>query len=147
MDEGQRVVRARAVIDAPAAEIFEQIADPSRQPVWDGNDNLSHAEAGQRVRQVGDVFVMMLTNGGRRLNHVVEFEEGKRIAWRPSEPGQAPPGHLWRWELHPIDVGITEVIHTYDWAELRDENRLQRAQATTVDRLQASIAKLAALVG
>ena len=145
MDQGQRVVQARAVIDASAAEIFEQIADPSHQPAWDGNDNLSQAEVGQRVRRVGDVFVMITTKGNERHNHVVEFEEGQRIAWRPSEPGKEPPGHLWRWELRPLDAERTEVTHTYDWTELHDERRLPRARATTADRLQESIGRLAAV--
>lgn len=35
---------------ADAATIFELIADPSRQPEWDGMDNLVAAAAGQRVR-------------------------------------------------------------------------------------------------
>jgi uncharacterized protein YndB with AHSA1/START domain len=145
VNEEQRVVQARAVIAAPAAEIFEQIADPSLQPEWDGNDNLSRAEAGQRVRQAGDVFVMITTKGNERHNHVVEFEEGRRIAWLPSEPGQEPPGHLWRWELSPLGPDSTEVIHTYDWTRLTDEKRLPRARATTVDRLQASIDRLASV--
>ena len=78
--------------------------------------------------------------------HIVEFEEGRRIAWRPSEPGGEPPGHLWRWELEPIDSSRTRVTHTYDWTELTDEGRFARARATTSDRLQASLDRLAALV-
>ena len=62
------------------------IADPSRQPSWDGNNNLASSAPGQRVRQVGDVFNMTLTNGAVRENHVVEFIEGSKIAWRPAEP-------------------------------------------------------------
>src|SRR5438270_5282664 len=97
------VVSASREIAAPADKIFELIADPSQQPRWDGNDNLAEAEPGQRVRQVGDVFTMTLTNGNIRENHIVEFDEARRIAWRPSELGQRPPGHLWRWELEPLD--------------------------------------------
>jgi hypothetical protein len=80
-----------------------------------------------------------------RQNHVVEFDEGRLIAWRPSEPGATPPGHLWRWELEPVDGTHTRVIHTYDWSGLTDEKRMERARATTADRLQASLDKLAAL--
>ncbi|HEY5152134.1 MAG TPA: polyketide cyclase, partial [Mycobacterium sp.] len=36
----ERVVSARREIAAPAATIFELVADPARQPEWDGNDNL-----------------------------------------------------------------------------------------------------------
>jgi hypothetical protein len=77
---------------------------------------------------------------------VVEFEEGRRIAWRPAEPGRTPPGHLWRWELEPLTDGQTLVRHTYDWTELTDPSRFTRAEATTADRLRASVDRLVAQV-
>jgi uncharacterized protein YndB with AHSA1/START domain len=144
-DQDPRVVSARRDMSAGARRIFELIADPAQQPRWDGNDNLAEAPAGQRVRAVGDVFIMTLTGGEVRENHVVEFDEGQRIAWRPAEPGQEPPGHLWRWELEPIDSSSTRVTHTYDWSQLTDENRMSRARATTADKLQDSLDRLAAL--
>jgi len=139
------VVSASCEIAAPADKIFELIADPSLQPRWDGNDNLAEAPTDQRVRAVGDVFTMTITMGSIRENHVVEFEEGRLIAWRPSEPGNEPPGHLWRWELEPLDDSRTLVTHTYDWSRLTDEMRLPRARATTADKLQLSMERLAEL--
>jgi len=144
-DQAPRVVRASRDVAASADAIFELIADPAEQPRWDGNDNLAEADPGQRIRAVGDVFVMTTTKGNVRENHVVEFAEGRRVAWRPAEPGKEPPGHLWRWELEPIDSSRTRVTHTYDWTALTDEQRLPRARATTADKLQASIERLAAL--
>ena len=138
-----QVVSASREIAAGADRIFQLIADPAEQPRWDGNENLAKADAGQRVRTVGDVFAMTLLNGAVRENHVVEFDEGRRIAWTPSEPGQRPPGHLWRWELEPLGDTSTRVTHTYDWSRLTDENRLPRARQTTSERLQASIDRLA----
>lgn len=140
-----RIVSASGRIAAPAATIFELIADPARQPEWDGNDNLANAAQGQRVRAVGDVFTTTLTLGADRENHVVEFDEGRLIAWRPAPPGEAPPGHLWRWQLDAVDEGTTVVTHTYDYTDLNDPERLPRAQATTADKLQASLDRLAAL--
>ena len=140
-----RVVSATREIAAGAGRIFELIADPAAQPGWDGNDNLASAPAGQRVRRPGDVFAMTLTRGEIRENHVVEFEEGRRIAWTPAEPGKVPPGHLWRWELEPVGPSRTRVTHTYDWTRLTDEGRLPRARATTTARLRASLDRLAAL--
>jgi len=140
-----RVVSASREIAAEPGPIFELIADPAAQPRWDGNDNLAAAPAGQRVRRAGDVFTMTLTRGAIRENHVVEFEEGRRIAWRPAEPGQQPPGHLWRWELEPVGASRTRVTCTYDWSQLADEKRLPRARATTAERLRASLDLLAAL--
>ncbi|HYB35624.1 MAG TPA: SRPBCC family protein [Mycobacterium sp.] len=143
--EVRQVVSASREIAAGAEQIFELIADPSQQPRWDGNDNLVEAPAGQRVRGTGDVFNMTTTKGWIRENHVVEFEEGRRIAWLPAEPGQEPPGHLWRWELEPVDEAHTRVTHTYDWSRLTDEKRFARARATTADKLRASLDRLAEL--
>jgi uncharacterized protein YndB with AHSA1/START domain len=143
--ETPRVVSASREIAAGPGRIFELIADPAQQPRWDGNDNLAGAPARQRVRRAGDVFTMTLTGGAIRENHVVEFEEGRQIAWTPAEPGRAPPGHLWRWELEPIGASRTRVTHTYDWTQLTDEKRLSRAQATTASKLRASLDRLAAL--
>jgi uncharacterized protein YndB with AHSA1/START domain len=143
--QAPRVVSVSREIAAGPERIFGLIADPAQQPRWDGNDNLAEAAAGQRVRRVGDVFTMTLTKGIVRENHVTEFEEGRRIAWKPAEAGQEPPGHLWRWELEPTDASRTRVTHTYDWTRLTDEKRFPRALATTADKLRASLDRLAAL--
>lgn len=141
----ERVVSATREIAAGTSVIFELIADPSQQPRWDGNNNLASAADGQRVRGVGDVFVMSITQGSLRDNHVVDFEEGRRIAWKPSEQGKRPPGHLWAWTLEPIDSTHTRVTHTYDWTELTEEKRLIVARATTADKLRASLDRLASV--
>jgi uncharacterized protein YndB with AHSA1/START domain len=139
------VVSATREIAASAERIFELIADPAQQPLWDGNDNLVKAEPGQRIRSIGEVFRMTLTNESIRENHVVDFAEARRIAWNPSDVGRPPPGHLWRWELEPLGDGGTRVTHTYDWSQLTDQKRLPRARATTSDKLRASLDRLAEL--
>jgi uncharacterized protein YndB with AHSA1/START domain len=144
-EEAPRVISASREIMAGPERIFELIADPARQPRWDGNDNLAIAASGQRVRRAGDVFTMKLTQGSIRENHVVEFAEGRRIAWMPAESGKRPPGHLWRWELEPLGSARTRVTHTYDWTQLTDKNRLPRARATTAAKLRASLDRLADL--
>jgi uncharacterized protein YndB with AHSA1/START domain len=144
-----RVVSASREIAAGAGTIFELIADPALQPSWDGNDNLAVAAAGQRVRGVGEVFATTLTRtSGVRDNRVIEFEEGRLIAWMPGDAGAEPAGHLWRWQLEPLDASRTLVTQTYDWTGLPPETpatRLGRARSTTTDMLQASLDRLAAL--
>jgi uncharacterized protein YndB with AHSA1/START domain len=143
-----RILSASREITANAATIFELIADPARQPRWDANDNLAGAASGQRVHRVGEVFAMTLTSGSVRDNRVVEFTEGRLIAWMPGDAGQEPAGHLWRWELEPVDESRTMVTHTYDWTGLPDDApapRLGRARSTTTDMLRASLDMLAAL--
>ncbi len=143
--EQDRIVSATRVMSAGAERIFELIADPARQPSWDGNDNLASAAPGQRVRQVGDIFKTTLTSGAVRENHVVEFIEGSKIAWCPAEPKRPPLGHLWRWELRPVNATLTSVTHTYDWTALTDDSRLPRARETTADMLRESMNRLAML--
>lgn len=149
MSEENRVVVAERLVRADAAKIFELIADPAQQPRWDGNDNLAEAMDAQRVTGVGQVFAMRLTVDQVRENHVVEFEEGRRISWKPSAVGEEPYGHLWGWELEPAaEPGVTLVRHIYDWSGLPDTAvpmRLERARNTTAEKLLASIDRLAAL--
>jgi len=139
-----KVVSASREIAAPAHVVFELIADPSRQPEWDGNDNLAASDS-PRVTKAGEAFEMTNTGGKVRANHVVAFEEGRLIAWRPSAVGEPQPGHEWRWEVEPISATSCRVTHTYDWTELTDEQRFERARNTTSDTLHASIERLAAL--
>ena len=143
--EADKIVSAQRRISASATELFELIADPARQPEWDGNENLAEAATGQRVRAVGDVFSMLTTKGVRRDNTVVEFIEDELIAWRPNEPGQPAPGHLWRWTIADQGDGTSVVTHTYDWTELTDVARMERACATTAEWLRSSLDRLAAL--
>lgn len=145
MADEQRVVEVSREVMAPADAIFELIADPARQPEWDGNENLSQAAPGQRVHGLGTVFTMQLTNGQLRENEVVDFEEGRRIAWLPNVPGEPHPGHRWSWALEPIGPTRTVVTHTYDWTDLTDEWRIARARRTGPEQLQASLDRLAQL--
>ena len=140
-----KIVSATRAIATEASMVFELIADPARQPEWDGNENLAVAVEGQRVRSVGDIFSTTLTNEAVRENHVVEFVEGHRIAWTPAEPGKLPAGHLWRWEIETVNPGRCIVTHTYDWSNLQDEARFVRARATTSQWLATSIDRLATL--
>ncbi len=138
------MIVAERLVDAPAAVIFELIADPSQQPRWDGNDNLAEAPAAQRVTKVGDVFVMHNTSGKTKENHVTVFDEGRAIAWKTADAGTTPPGHQWGWELEESDDG-TLVRHTYDFSALTDPQRLERARRMSPTNLMASIQRLAAL--
>lgn len=140
-----RIVSASRDIAAPTALIFELIADPRRQPEWDGNDNLVEIVRGERITAKGQIFAMRTTKGNIRDNLVVDFAEGRRIAWRPGDDGGAPAGHEWRWQVDPIDDTTSRVTHTYDWTELADERRKERARATGEPQLRASLDRLAAL--
>lgn len=139
----QRIISAQQEITLPAGAIFKLLADPARHPQIDANDNVAHADQGQRVSGIDQTFTVELSNGQNRENHVVEFDEGRLIAWKPAPVGEDPRGHIWRWEVEPVDDMTTLVRHTYDWTQLTDETRFERARANTEQTLAASIAKLA----
>src|ERR1700689_1735291 len=83
-EDPPRIVTVACDIAANSERIFELIADPAEHPRWGGNEKLKEARPRQRVRAVGDVFPMQLRSGSIRENHVVDFVEGRRIAWRPA---------------------------------------------------------------
>ncbi len=132
----QLVVSASREVDAPADVLFELLADPSQ-----GRDADDGGGAG-RVRRVGDVRLTR-EGDGVRTDHVVELEEGRRLAWADGPR----PGHLWRWELEALDATRTRVTHTYDWSALTDEARIQAARSVGETDLPAAIDRLAARAG
>ncbi len=69
------------------------------------------AKAPERL-QLGSKFSMGMRWGVpyRTANEVVEFEDGRRIAW--CHFGK----HRWRYELEPQADGATLVRETFDWS-------------------------------
>jgi Polyketide cyclase / dehydrase and lipid transport len=103
VDTGSRWARAaRIQIDAPAQAVFDALADPAQHAAFDGSgtDRLalgSHFGMSMRIK------VPYRTD-----NTVVEFDEGRRIAWCHVNR------HRWRYELEPVDEGSTLVTETFD---------------------------------
>ncbi len=130
---------ASRVVPAPSQEVFDLLADPRRHHLIDGSGMLQGAVSGPDRLSLGATFGMSMRYGlpYRITNHVVEFEEGRRIAWRHF--GR----HRWRYELEPVDGG-TRVTETFDLstvpAPLRPVTRFmgrKNAQSIeqTLDRL------------
>ncbi|MCW2543352.1 MAG: hypothetical protein JWM40_904 [Frankiales bacterium] len=125
-DETLTTVSVTRRIASSAEAIFEVLATPSRHRDYDGSRMLRGTESGP-ITAVGDAFVMnmyFLPLGGdySMINHVVEFEAGRLIAWEPENgPGHlevgAPNarwGHRWRFELEPDGPEATVVTETWD---------------------------------
>lgn len=101
---------ATAVVDAPAEAIFDFLRRPANHPALNGDGSVRGSRVGPDVLGPGDRFGMNMRAGlpYRMTNRVVEFEENRRITWRPLG------GHLWRWVLEPLDDGRTRVTGTFD---------------------------------
>lgn len=104
------------VIDAPAEQIFEVLADPAKHPLIDGSGTVRESmSTGPRRLAAGARFGMRMRLGlpYTIMNTVVEFEDGALIAWRHFF------GHRWRWRLRDLGDGRTEVTETFDWSTAR----------------------------
>ena len=100
-------------VPAPAQALFDLLADPAVHPVIDGSGTVRDPLPGNPARlRLGSRFGMAMRIGRtyRISNEVVEFEEGRRIAW--SHFG----GARWRYELEPLEGGAaTRVRETFDY--------------------------------
>ncbi len=137
------VSRAR-VIAAPANEIFNILADPTRHPEIDGSGSVRKARLTDPERlELGSRFGMDMHIGVpyRITNTVVEYEQDRLIAWRHF--GR----HRWRYELEPVDGG-TRVIEAFDWSTSPIGKLLELARypqrhgphiEETLERLEAAV--------
>lgn len=115
-----KVVSVSKLIKADPATIFELLADPSRHCEFDGSDTVvAGANSNPQRLSEGSRFGMSMRLGIRykMSNEVVEFEEGRRIAWRHFGH------HVWRYELEPTDGG-TLVTESFDWGAARIPSKL-----------------------
>lgn len=138
-------VSATREIAAPPEEIFDVLADPSQHPAIDGSGTVQESQDENPNRlELGSKFGMSMKMGipYKIRNEVVEFEEGRRIAWR--HMGH----HVWRYELQPSEQG-TVVTETFDWAPayagfayplMGIPNRNQAAMEATLERLDNYVA-------
>lgn len=101
---------ARIEIDAPASVIFDLLADPSKHALLDGSGTVQEMQSGPVRLSLGAHFGMgmRVRVPYRTDNTVVEFEEGRLIAWSHFNR------HRWRYELEPLDETSTRVTETFD---------------------------------
>jgi hypothetical protein len=128
------LAEATRIVPASAADIFELLATPAKHSLIDGSNTVMGVQPGTPERlSPGAKFGMNMKIGGRYkiLNHVVEFEEGRRIAWRHFA------GHVWRYILEPVGENSTVVTEQFDPRNARSPLVLKIIRAT--QRNQKSI--------
>jgi hypothetical protein len=130
-DEYQPVAVSRRIC-APAHDIFQVLANPLQHPEFDGSDMLQEAVSRTAVSGAGDVFVMKMYYSEigeyEMNNHVVEYEQDRRIGWEP-ESGRGHPdagnswGQRWSYQLTPDGPDVTIVTEVYDCSRVPEEER------------------------
>ena len=87
-------IRASRRICASADVIFQFLADPRMHLNLDGSGMLRGVASGTTITDVGDYFVMNMfyeeLGDYQMINHVVEYEPGRRIGWEPEAGARAP---------------------------------------------------------
>ena len=116
---GRDKISVERLIRAPAAVIFDVIADPRRHADFDGSGSVRGTRLATPTRLYeGAVFVMDMKRSlpYGMANTVVEFDENRFVAWAPRfANGRARKyfGRIWRYELEPVGGG-TLVRETWD---------------------------------
>lgn len=111
LNTGNPLIRAaRIVINAPASQIFDLLANPHRHHRFDGSGTVQGNCRGPERLELGASFSMGMRIGVRYRvkNTVREFDPNRLIAWSHLS------GHRWRYELRPIAENSTEVTETFD---------------------------------
>ncbi len=117
-------VSVERVVPAPPEEVFALLADPRRHREIDGSGTLRDTVDGPPRLFRGARFGTRMQLGGpyAMTSTVVEFEEGRRIAWQPRPTNRvaalAIGGRIWRYELEPVQGG-TLVRETWDISQER----------------------------
>jgi uncharacterized protein YndB with AHSA1/START domain len=141
-------VSVERVVAAPPEAVFALLADPRRHREIDGSGTLRDTVDGPVRLHRGARFGMRMQVGApyEMTNTVVEFEEGRRIAWQPRPSNGLAAlvvgGRIWRYELEPVEGG-TRVRETWDIRQERFPLPLlvaraatRRAMARTLERLE-----------
>lgn len=152
--QSRDVVSLERLVPAPPERVFDLLAHPSRHPDIDGSGTVRQAREGGGGRLcLGSRFAMSMRAGlaYSMVNEVVEFEEGRRIAWQARPAGRMGGlvgGRIWRYQLAPAD-GATRVRESWDISQDRQRwllgrgpvrRQVARAIEQTLERIEALVA-------
>lgn len=150
-DSTRNVATVERLIHAPAAAIFELLADPSRHQEIDGSGTVKGSPEGSQRLAKGSKFGMSMKMGiGYTMeNTVIEFEEDRRIAWQPRPTqtimGWFVGGRIWRYEL-VAQGDDTLVRESWDISQERQPFMVRPMRSKTVDSMTKTLERIAAAV-
>jgi hypothetical protein len=115
VEAGPKKVSRTVDVAAPAAELFELVADPRQHGEIDGSGTVKEKVSGPDRLAEGETFSVKMAQRGvpyRITSRVTEFDEGRVVEWRH------PMGHRWRWEFEAQSPGSTRVTETFDYSHV-----------------------------
>ncbi len=148
MSASSNEVSATRIIAADAQRIFDVVADPTLHHVIDGSGSVQGATGESRKLALGDKFAtrMRIVVPYRISNKVVEYSEGRLIAWAHAG------GWRWRYQFEPIeegsDAGSTLVTETFDWSTSRFGAYVEvtKSPRKNAKNMESTLARLDAFV-
>lgn len=114
-DAGDRQVSRRAVVNAPASELYQLVANPHKHGELDGGGTVGANVSGPEHLTVGDEFTTHMKQFGmsyRTTSTVTQAEPNRVIEWKLGI------GQTWRWEFEALDDTTTRVTETWDIREI-----------------------------
>jgi uncharacterized protein YndB with AHSA1/START domain len=152
MTNDQDVATVERVIPAPADKIFELLADPRHHPEIDGSGTVRKSKDAPERLSLGSRFGMAMKLGipYSMVSEVIEFEDGRRIAWQTRPPGSLGArlggGRICRYELEPVADG-TRVRETWDISQEKVKAIVRPARKKTITAMEQTLARIEDIVG
>ena len=148
---GPDVETVERVIPAPPEPIFELLADPRRHRDIDGSGSVRQAKNTPDRLSLGAKFGMSMKIGVpySMVSEVIEFENGRRIAWqtRPPSPlgARLGGGRIWRYELEPVGSG-TRVRESWDISQEKVKAIVRPARKRTREAMTRTLERIEEIV-
>ncbi|HAP76395.1 MAG TPA: polyketide cyclase [Acidimicrobiaceae bacterium] len=115
-------------IAASAEVIYAIVSDPAGHVRIDGSGMLAAAPDARPVTAVGDTFDMAMDRAplndipglGKYTvrNTVTQLVPGRLVEWTIGAVDQPPLGHVYGWQLDPVDDHTTDVTNYCDWSNI-----------------------------
>ena len=147
-------VSVERVIKALPDKIFALVADAGKHASIDGTESVNHATDASVPLSMGTKFGIAMRGRKETLflpyrttNTVIEYEPGRRIAWKTTFAGGRVGGRIWRYELEAAPDG-TLVRETWDVSQDKQKWMITSGSIPqkTADGMRATLERIAQLL-
>jgi hypothetical protein len=145
-------VSATRRIAAPAGKLFQIVSNPAGHVEIDGSGMLEDSPDARQLTAVGETFDMNMDRAPlgdiplgkyQVRNTVTQFVPDRLFEWGIGGMDRPPVGHVYGWQLEPVDDTQTDVTNYCDWTDIPEEMRSARSwPIVPVDMLEQSVANL-----
>ena len=145
-------VSATRRIAAPAGKLFQIVSNPAGHVEIDGSGMLEASPDARQLTAVGETFDMDMDRAPlgdiplgkyKVRNTVTQFVPDRLFEWGIGGMDRPPLGHVYGWQLEPVDDNQTDVTNYCDWTDIPEEMRSARSwPIVPVHMLEQSVANL-----